>query len=113
MVQVRAFDTGSGAPGNCAEFLGAGLATAMRQALKAFPESFGYHAGHGFARLLGYGRCEPMGFGIFDVERLHICIFCKASKILPFYHQWLGAGLGTRPGACPTRSEEHTSELQS
>jgi hypothetical protein len=44
----------------------------MRQALKAFPESFGYHAGHGFARLLGYGGCEPMGFGVFDVEGLHI-----------------------------------------
>jgi hypothetical protein len=42
---------------------GQGLAPAVRQALKAFAESFGYHARHGFAGLLSDGGREPMGFG--------------------------------------------------
>ena len=86
MIQVGAFDMGSGTPGNCAEFLRAGLAVVTRQALKAFPESFGYDTGHGFAGLLGNGRREPMGFRVFDVEGLHVQLFCKIPKILPFYH---------------------------
>ena len=67
MIQVWVFDMGSGAPGNCAEFLRAGLAVATRQALKAFPESFGYHTGHGFACLLSDGCREAMRFRIFDI----------------------------------------------
>jgi hypothetical protein len=47
-----------------------GLAATVRQALKAFAESFGYHAGDGFAGLSSNGRREPMGFGVFDVKRL-------------------------------------------
>ena len=86
MVQVWAIDMGGGAPGNSAEFVYAGLATPAGQAREAFPESVGDDAGHSFARLLGYGRCEAMGFGVFDVERLHSLSFRKTSKILPFYH---------------------------
>src|ERR1035441_9999865 len=86
MSQVGAFDMDSGTPGNCAEFLRAGLAVATRQTLKAFPESFGHHAGHGFACLLSDGRREPMRFGVFDIEGFHGRRFCKTSKILPFYH---------------------------
>ncbi len=37
MIEIWAFDMGSGALGNCAEFLHAGLAPTAWQALKAFP----------------------------------------------------------------------------
>ena len=78
---------GSGTPGNCAEFLGAGLAAAARQSRKAFPESVGYDTSHGFPGLLGDGRRELVRFRIFDVEGFHTRFFCKTSEdstILPF-----------------------------
>jgi len=90
MVEVRAFDTGSGAPGNGAEFLGAGLATAMRQRSKRSRRA-SVTTRVMFRRLLGYGRCEPMGFGIFDVERLHFVFSVKHPR---FYHSTI---TGTTP----------------
>ena len=94
MVEVRAFDLGGGAPGNCGEFLRAGLAMACGQALKAFAESIGYHAGHGFAGLLSDGLGQPVRFRVFDVEGFRVRCFCKTSEILPFYRP-----LARSPGA--------------
>src|ERR1039458_5765160 len=71
MIEIWAFDMGSGALGNCAEFLHAGLAPTAWQALKAFPESFGHYPRHGFPRLLSDGRREAMRFRVFDMESFH------------------------------------------
>jgi hypothetical protein len=77
MIEVWALDMGSGAPGNGAKFLHAGLAPAARQALKAFAESVGYDPRHGFPGLLANGCGKPMRFGVFDVEGLHVRPFCE------------------------------------
>lgn len=101
MVEVWAFDMGSGTPGNCAEFLRAGLAAAARQALKAFPESFGYDTGHGFARLLSDGCCEAMRFRVFDVEGFHAGLSVKPPRFYRSTISWADVAVARGRGWPP------------
>ena len=99
MIEIWAFDMGSGALGNCAEFLHAGLAPTAWQALKAFPESFGHYPRHGFPRLLSDGRREAMRFRVFDMESFHEqFLSVNTPSVLRFY-QWFQRGRGRPPNA--------------
>src|ERR1039457_5573614 len=88
MIEIWAFDMGSGALGNCAEFLHAGLAPTAWQALKAFPESFGHYPRHGFPRLLSDGRREAMRFRVFDMESFHDNFFSVNPPSFLGFYRW-------------------------